>query len=346
MEREAVILKKENLRKWVDSLRKQYTVFAPVLGNKEYSFREVEDDTDFTLDYVRTMIPPKKFLHPQREELASYHRGNGMEWELPKFDKKQVILGVHPCDARGIKSDDVVFGGDLPDPYYWNRRKNTIIVTVACANPDENCFCLSWDECGPMLKDGFDLQMIDIGNSYYVEIGSLQGSLMVQGDLFVKANEDQEKLKEKQVNLARQKIRKHVPDGDTLPEFLEQHYENEVWEVEAEKCLSCGSCTMVCPTCFCYHVEDFNRWNVTDGKRMRMWDSCQLIDFSEVAMGENFRKDRAARLKWRIYHKLAYWPDQFGLYGCTGCGRCITYCPAKIDMTEVIATIRGEKVHA
>ena len=124
------------------------------------------------------------------------------------------------------------------------------------------------------------------------------------------------------------------------------HMDHKEWEEQAKLCTSCGTCTMVCPTCFCYHVEDFNRWNMKDGERVRMWDSCQLIDFAEVAMGENFRKDRTARLKWRIYHKLAYWKEQFGTDGCTGCGRCMSYCIAQIDMTKSIAEIRGEKVHA
>jgi ferredoxin len=242
---------------------------------------------------------------------------------------------------------DRVFGGDMPDPYYWQRRKNTVVVAVTCTVPDEKCFCLSWDDCGPTMEDkGYDLLLTDIGGSYLVEIGSLEGSLLVQHGFFAKASPDERKSKEDTVQKSRSKIGNLIPDGHRLPGFLESNYSSPVWDEEARKCLSCGTCTLVCPTCFCYHVEDFNFWNVNDGERTRMWDSCQLIDFAEVAMGENFRKDRGARLKWRIYHKLAHWMEQFGTLGCTGCGRCMSYCVAGIDMTRAIAAIREATVNA
>jgi len=347
MEREALILKKSALRDWVETLRRDYMVFAPVKGKMEYNFREVSPEVDFTLEYTRTIIPPKKFLHPQKEQLVAYRRDNGTEWKLPEIKQKSVVLGVHPCDARAMMVYDVVFGGDLPDPYYWNRRKNTIIVAVTCTVPDEDCFCLSWDKCGPTLNDkGYDLLLTDIGDSYLIELGSLEGSLLVQSELFTKAAPSDREKKVITVQATCNKIKKQLPDAQHIPEFLEKHYDDKAWDVETKKCVSCGTCTLVCPTCFCYHVEDFNRWNIKDGERVRIWDSCQLIDFAEVAMGENFRKDRGARLKWRIYHKLAHWPEQFGTLGCTGCGRCMHYCIADIDMTETIDVIRGGKVHA
>jgi ferredoxin len=347
MIREAVVLEKSKLREWVNALIKDYSVSAPVKGYKDVNFKELDETTEFTLDYVRTIIPPKKFLHPTREDLVAYQRNNGTEWKLPEITKKTVVLGIHPCDARALESYDKVFGGEYPDPYYWNRRKNTIFVVMSCQHPDENCFCLTFDENGPTMGDkGYDLLMTDIGDKYFIEIGSLEGSLLVQYPFFSKATDENRKKRHAVTEVARQKVRILQPDGKHLPEFLEQNYNNEEWNSEIEKCVSCGNCSMVCPTCFCYHVEDFNKWNTIDGNRTRMWDSCQLIDFSEVAMGENFRKDRGARMKWRIYHKLAYWPEQFGTYGCTGCGRCISYCIADIDMTRIIAAMRGEKVNA
>jgi sulfhydrogenase subunit beta (sulfur reductase) len=220
-------------------------------------------------------------------------------------------------------------------------------VGMTCLHPDEHCFCLTYDEEGPtLISSAYDLNMTDIGDKYFVEIGSLEGSMMVQYPFFEKATDDDRKERYRVAEFSRQKIRKLEPDGNHLPEFLKSNYDHDAWKPEVEKCMTCGNCTMVCPTCFCYHQEDYNKWNVKDGERVRMWDSCQLIDFSEVAMGENFRKDKAARMKWRIYHKLAYWPEQFNTFGCTGCGRCITYCIADIDMTRVIASIRGEEVHA
>jgi len=348
MEREAVILKKSKVNDWVNKMREDHTVYGPVKYKHDYHFKELEPGMDVTLEYTRTMIPPKKFLHPQKENLITYRRHDGMETKLPEFEKKQVILGAHPCDARAIEVYDVIFGGDLPDVYYWNRRNNTVIVAVTCTVPDENCFCMSLDECGPTLeKKGYDLLLTDIGDSYLVEIGSTEGSLLLQFEgLFEKAKEEHRHAKNKVVEVTKMKIQRKIPDVPGLHDFLESNYEHDAWAKETKKCLSCGTCTLVCPTCFCYHVEDFNRFNLEDGNRIRIWDSCQLIDFAEVAMGENFRKDREARLKWRIFHKLAYWHEQFGTLGCTGCGRCIEYCPADIDMTEILAEIRGDKVYA
>lgn len=346
MEKDAVVIKKSRMTDWVDALRRNYLVCGPVKYKFEVNFKEIEPGMEMALDYTRTVIPPKKYLHPIREAIGSYDRSNGQEWKLPEITKKTVVFGVHPCDARAMQTYDVIFGGDTPDPYYWNRRKNTIVIATGCMHPDEDCFCLSWNECGPTMDKGFDLLMTDIGDKYLVEIGSLEGSLLVQHDFFEKAAPEDREAKRVASETVKGKIRKHVPDGAHLPEFLEKNYDDKAWDVETAKCVSCGTCTIVCPTCFCYHVEDFNKWNLKDGERVRVWDSCQLIDFAEVAMGENFRKDRGARLKWRIYHKLAYWPEQFGTLGCVGCGRCMKYCIADIDMTEAISAIKGEKVNA
>ncbi len=344
MEREAVILEKSRLADWVEALKSGYMVCGPVKGNKEYNFQEINDAGELALEYTRTVIPPKKYIHPPREVLHSYDREEEETgWELPVIDKKTVVLGVHPCDARAIGVYDKVFGGDIPDPYYWNRRKNVIIVAITCTVPDDKCFCLSWNECGPTMdQDGYDLLMTDIGDSYFIQVGSLEGSLLVQHDFFSPADEDHLENKYMAVADSGEKVQKLISDAPHLPQFLEDNYNHDAWDVETSKCVSCGTCTLVCPTCFCYHVEDFNRWNTREGQRIRMWDSCQLIDFAEVAMGENFRQDRGARLKWRIYHKLAYWQEQFGTNGCTGCGRCMEYCIADIDMTRAIATIKGE----
>ena len=348
MVKEAVVLKKSKIQDWVDALRSDYIVCGPVEGKKSHKFVELDSDSEVSLEYTRTVIPPKKYLHPQKENLITYNRTNGLEAKLPEIDRKTVVLGVHPCDARAVMVYDVVFGGDMPDPYYWNRRKNTIIVAISCTLPDENCFCMSLDDCGPTLEDkGFDLLMTDIGDSYLIEVGSMEGSLLLQHQgIFEKATEKARADKNKTVEISKMKIQRKIPDVKNLPKFMEQHYDHPVWAKEAEKCVSCGSCTFVCPTCFCYHVEDITKFNLEDGNRVRMWDSCQLIDFAEVAMGENFRENREARLKWRIYHKLAYWQEQFNNLGCTGCGRCISYCIANIDMTQALAEIRGELVNA
>ncbi|MFP4496730.1 MAG: 4Fe-4S dicluster domain-containing protein [Vulcanimicrobiota bacterium] len=351
MQGKAVVLEKARLDDWVKQLKGNYTVCGPTFGMKEYHFKEIDEDHPLDMNYTRTVIPPKKYLHPQRETLAVYKRGEHVDWDLPEYDKKTVVLGVHPCDARAILTYDVVFGGDIPDPFYWRRRENTIIVATTCTSPDEHCFCLTWDKCGPTMdKEGYDLLMTDIGEKFLIEVGSLEGSMLVQSDLFYVATEEDLQKKEKLAEEIRKKVRRLSPDGNELPDFLKKHYEHPAWDIETQKCVSCGSCTLVCPTCFCYHVEDFNRWNLKDGNRVRIWDSCQLIDFAEVAMGENFRKDRGARLKWRIYHKLAYWPEQFNTFGCTGCGRCIEYCMADIDMTEAIDNIKesweGGKINA
>jgi heterodisulfide reductase subunit C len=147
--------------------------------------------------------------------------------------------------------------------------------------------------------------------------------------------------KQKVLENARRKFHKKL-NTQGLPELLEENFRHPIWEELMHECLACGSCTMVCPTCFCYNVVDKIDLNLKSGKRQREWDSCMLLEYAQVALGHNFRKDRDARVKQRIYHKLVYYEPQFGTLGCVGCGRCIKTCVKKIDITDVISRLRGE----
>jgi len=374
METDLLILPKKRLNEWVKTLMQEYKVYAPMKNIREHKFDLLEDCNDLTLHYTRTVIPPKSILHPPCETILKYSMDieKDMDEEIPSIDNPIVLLGVHPCDARGIYIYDVVFGGMYADPYYWNIRNNSYLVAVTCQDPDESCFCTSMSELGPTLQRGmcdlvatgggeenddimqlssfdeglFDLLLTDLGDKFLVEVGSFKGEDLVKYDFFETAEYEHMFAKEDIVGEVREKINNKLPSASNIPQILPQYFNDLLWKKESEKCVACGSCTLVCPTCFCYNVDDVTRFNLKEGERVRIWDSCQLLEYASVAEGENFRKDKTARLKNRIYHKLANWPQQFNTLGCIGCGRCIHYCIANIDMTEIISQFKGEKAYA
>ncbi len=190
------------------------------------------------------------------------------------------------------------------------EEKNTVLIAVHCGEPDENCFCSSMK-----LEKSYDLYFYDTGREYYIDMGSEKGASLV--------------------NHLPNKTMK-IPDIKSPRELKNKNiaaqHENHIWDKLSEECVSCGRCTMLCPNCLCFDVNDVSKLGCAKkGERGRRWDSCQLKDFTEVAGGYVFRADRAARFKHRVYHKLVYFKDKFGSYMCTGCGRCITHCPNKID---------------
>ncbi len=237
---------------------------------------------------------------------------------------------MHPYDIKAIELLDEVFIDTNPDPNYIARRQNTTIIGVDCLNPSPNSFAPSMGT--HLTKSGFDLLLTDIGTGYMVTVGSEKGAeLLAQyaqlreptGDEIAK----QQKLRDKA--LTKYKLSLDIPK-ERLPKLLQDSYDDPYWESRSETCLSCGSCVMVCPTCFCFDVKDEVSLNLVDGERSRQWDGCMLIDFAKVATGENFRHDKASRFRHRIFRKGKYILEKYGKVGCVGCGRCATTCLAEI----------------
>ena len=314
-------------------------VHAPVEQDGKFVFRRLTRWSEARLDYPRTVLPPKKYFLPPRETLFRYRENEGYVPSMDELNRRIILFGVHACDVYALNILDRVFSGEYDDPYYQTRRRNIAIIGIDCM-PDDHCFCRSMR--ADFADHGFDLFLYDIGDYYQAMVGTALGDDMVlaTGPLFepmTQADVDEYKLRS---SGKRRAFRMEVEIRD-LPEIFEMEYQNETWKELGEKCLSCGSCSMVCPTCYCYDVADHVVLGARDGTRSRSWDSCLFSTHALVAGGENFRKDRSARIKFRYYHKQRGFVAQYGRPSCVGCGRCISACPVNIDISEVINQLRG-----
>ena|SRR5271157_2647852 len=286
----------------------------------------------------------KKFLYPPVMRLWQARReGNGFEvipenQEAPKF----AFIGVRSCELHAIAIQDRVFiRAEFTDPTYQSRRDNVCIVAVNCGQAGGTCFCTSM-ETGPKATAGFDMaltEVLDANRHYFViEVGTELGAELLQAISHREATKDDIQLAEDIVaNTAKHMGRSMDTRG--IKDLLYRNMEHPRWEDVATRCLTCSNCTMVCPTCFCTTVEDVTDLAGEHAERWRKWDSCFTMDFSYI-YGGSIRSSTKSRYRQWMTHKLASWIDQFGTSGCVGCGRCITWCPVGIDITEEVRAIR------
>lgn len=332
-------LPKEKLDFFASVVQQFGEVHAPVEQDGQYAFKRLGRWSEACLDYHRTILPPKKYFLPQREVLFRYRPEAGYQPETEGLDQRLVLFGVHACDVYALNILDQVFAGAFPDPYYQARRKNIAIIGVEC-HPDERCFCRSMR--ADFVDRGFDLFLYDIGDYYLAMVGTARGDDMAlaTGPLFEPVTgEDINEYKRRSAR-RREEFSLDVEIRD-LPEIFELEYHAGIWDDLAQRCLSCGSCSMVCPTCYCYDVADDVALGSAAGRRARTWDSCLFATHALVAGGHNFRASPSSRIKFRYYHKQRGFVAEYGRPSCVGCGRCIAACPVRIDITEVIRQLRG-----
>ncbi|KAA3616201.1 MAG: sulfite reductase subunit A [Calditrichaeota bacterium] len=259
---------------------------------------------------------------------------------------KQAFLGVRSCDAAAIEKQDKIFlQGDYIDTAYKSRRDQTLIITVNCSKAGGNCFCTSM-ETGPYAKSGYDLSLTEIKKNgryfFYLEIGSDEGASVLAGmPALEEASVDDDSFVRDKMREVSKMMKKNVDTTDIKSLFYD-NYDNSIWTKIAERCMNCANCTMVCPTCFCTNVEDVTDLTGAEAERWRRWDSCFTMDFSYIH-GGSVRPSAANRYRHWITHKFAAWHDQFDESGCVGCGRCITWCPVGIDITQEIQNLRKSK---
>ncbi|RLC67343.1 MAG: Ni/Fe hydrogenase subunit beta [Chloroflexi bacterium] len=336
-----MILDKGALAPLVNALMADYRVVGPQAKGSKFVFGPITDPAQLRLDYNTTILPPKKVLQPQQERLATF--GLQEPQVEPVIEAEPtVLLGVHTCDLHAIRLLDTVFSQDHPDAHYLERRRQTVIVGLECLEPcDENSFC---KDMGTLTaEEGYDLHLTDLGPAYAVEVATEAGEeLLARYGTANEAGEaDIRRLNEVlSAKWPRFSYRLEFEAAE-LPSLLATAYEHPYWEELGERCLSCGSCTNVCPTCYCFNVLDEVNMVLTEGDRLRRWDSCQLDEFARVAGGENFRETRSARQRHRFMRKGRYIYERFGESGCVGCGRCIRTCVAKISIVEGFNAIHG-----
>ena len=292
----------------------------------------------------------KKYLHPAEIKLWSAEKQKQTFRILnnePAILRPLAFFGVRACDLAAIAVQDRVLMRDkYRDPIYGSRREAVFIIAVQCTRANETCFCASMGT-GPRAHGGFDLALTELpsgsdGERFLIHAGSRRGAGLIADLETTAASESDIREAESAIDrAARQQVRSI--DMARIRDALAANFEHSRWDEVAQRCLSCGNCTMVCPTCFCTNIEDTSDISGNHAERWRRWDSCFSLNFSYIH-GGSVRSSAKSRYRQWISHKLAWWVDQFGTSGCVGCGRCITWCPAGIDITqEARALCQGEK---
>lgn len=332
------ILEKDNLTQFSNALNHSGIIYAPVkISDNAHGFKEVDSLDQAELNYTRTMIPPKKFFISPKETIFTFNKEMDEYYETPAISEPIVLFGVHACDLNALNLLSKVYLETFTDKYYSERRSNTIIIGISC-KPDEFCFCKSTGT--DYAKDGFELFFHDIGEKYFVRVGTLQGYKLLE-----KYNEFFSEITETDIELYKnaeiERLGSFTKNLETsgLQDLLDISYESPIWQEYGDICLSCGSCNLVCPRCRCYDVQDYVDLNMQTGERVRTWYSCMLKEHGLVAGGHNFRVSSKERLRNRINCKGSL---KEGMTNCVGCGRCTVYCPAGIDYVEILKKVRGE----
>ncbi|MGA9533796.1 MAG: 4Fe-4S dicluster domain-containing protein [Anaerolineales bacterium] len=308
------------------------------------SFRLRPGADDRVFDAIPGADSWRKFLFPARNPLFRVERNDGANALIPfPVEEPQLaFIGVRACELAAIAITDKVFQHPgATDPIYQARRRDLFVMAIDCHAPAATCFCDSMGT-GPRAEAGFDLALSELDESYLVRVGSQVGASVI-ADLRLQPADEAERTEAKTaVERARSAMTRRIPT-EGLPERLLTNLNHPRWEQVAGRCLNCTNCTLVCPTCFCWDVADDELWTADASQRVRTWDSCFNPDHSYHAGGGATRPTVRSRYRQWLTHKFASWVGQFGVSGCVGCGRCITWCPAKIDVTEEItAIVSGE----
>lgn len=310
----------------------------------KYHYAPLKSADALRLDFDVTITPPKGFFTPAEETLLKFTKGPEVKVG-PVFDiNKRIIIGVHPYDMIAINQMDEVFRDKHEDAHYFKRRKNTII---AGADPQKATSWSFW--ClmdAAKVESGFDLWLTKLDDSlYFLEIATESGRELVEK--FAKASNATEEQIGKRA-LVRSNMhnlcsgeRKLAARAGEIPLLVKDKWDHPVWEEKAKKCYSCGSCNLVCPTCYCFDVQDDLEISLGEGERTRRWDGCQLEDFAKVGHGENFRGKRTDRFKHRFYRKTLYLYEKYNHLACVGCGRCGGVClPNIADPVDIINRLK------
>ena len=354
---------KDGLERLVSLLRSQgFRVVAPRHDGVAVVYDEIETTADLatgwtdsaeggTVRYSQTAGSAnfatsmgvqgwKRHLYPPRQLLFSAEKaGSGFRVHEPKRkEAPMAFLGVRACEMKAILIQDSVFGqSGFSEPGYLMRRRAALIIAVECSRAVSTCFCESANG-GPVVEAGFDLKLNELADDLYLAQAGSEEGLVLLAHLSLRdptPAELGEAAGQPEVAKAAQ-TRRLEPEAK---ELLARNLESPRWREVAERCLTCGNCTMVCPTCFCTTVEDVTDLSGSHAERWRSWDSCFTIDYAHIA-GGSLRQEASARYRQWITHKLSTWHDQFGSSGCVGCGRCIAWCPVGIDITEEVAAIK------
>lgn len=335
-------ISKTNLKKLLNRLLKDTCLVAPLKISGEIIFQEVESVDDIIFDYQNCLNAPKDYALLNDEVLFRYDLKRQKVKKNNLTFPEIIIFGSRACDTKAMGLLDKFFLRDLKDPLYFKKRDNLFIITVVCNKLDQNCFCTSTNS-GPYLEEEFDLQLIDIGDGYFLEAYSTKGKSFVKrfSDLIGKINLEQRKRKEEAIKKSVSSKNKEF-NLDKLYNNLDKvNTKEELWQELGQRCQSCGGCLLICPSCSCFYVVD-KKINNREGQRVRSLDTCYYKGSTRMAGGYNPIASKEMMMRRKFYHKLWQQINEFGQSGCTGCGRCNDICPGNINWLETIKKIEGQ----
>jgi ferredoxin len=338
------IMPKEALSTWVDRLlNREFKVVGPVEKHGRFVYDDIRRSEQLVVEYPITVLPPKKYLLPPRETLFSFNTRT-MEMKTDIQVEPTVIMGLHACDMHAITLLDDINDTGYADQHYQARREQIFLVSFECLSPcSPDSFCKSMDTVS--VPDSYDLHFLDIGDNYLIQVGSEKGEDLLSGCVNVwQATEDDIQQKN-DVLAGKWETFDYRLDFDVseLPGLLGESMGSDVWNELGERCLACGMCTQVCPTCYCFDVTDEVDLTLEEGERVRTWDSCQIDKFAVVAGGHDFRSERAGRQRHRFMRKGKWQYEAYGIMGCVGCGRCATSCLVHITPIDTYNALYAEQ---
>ncbi len=320
-----------------------YEVIGVKAKGHRFIFDILETVDELRLDYDVTILPPKKYFLPQYETLLRFDLKKPFAYNPSKpLEKPRILIGVHPYDIIALQQADRVYLDSLEDEFYRSRRDETLIIGVDIQRVSEHSFAAS---LGTHIVDsGFDLLLTNLGEHYAITIGSDRGRKLLEeyGSSKPATKRDIEKIKEVREEIT-SRFQKKVDTRD-WSKLLNANYDHSIWDEKSSKCLECGSCVMVCPTCFCYDVKDEVTLTLDSGERIRTWDACLFREFTMIGGGKVFREDKSDRFRHRFYRKGSYLVARYGFIACVGCGRCSIAClPGIADPCKLINELSKSK---
>ena len=324
----------------IERLMGRYRVYAPVKNGSSHDFAPLEDPSEADLGFRNSRLSPKGIFHPQAERmfdctLARDDPQAGILKEAQKSFPPQVVLGIRPCDAKAFRLDDANFDTDsIKDPWWVRRREVTTLIGLACDSPCSTCFCTSMGG-GPYDTEGLDVLLLDAGDGYAAQVLTERGKNTLEvtsGWSSVPSAVSALTLEKK--TAAEQRIG-HAFDPASLAQMeMIELFKSPIWEDVQFACINCGACTFLCPTCWCFDIQD--EVCADKGERLRLWDSCMFPLFTLHGSGHNPRSLKTQRVRQRFMHKLKYYLDKYHSGpACVGCGRCVQACPVNIDIRQV-----------
>lgn len=336
-----MIITKQKLNTLIAAAAKDAKFYAPIEGSNGIEYVETTGQQPIVFDYVNVKLSLKGIFFPQREVLCTFCGGSLKDVPVP--EDKLIVFGGRPCDARSLLYLDRIFedqSTQFVDPYYVTRRKNALMITLACNEPAATCFCTTVGG-NPTESEGSDILVFELGNELMFEDFTEKGREFIEKyeEFFHYTTDAHIAVKEEKAKQAIEALNNRSANFN-LPEKekLDTIFEEAIWETVTNNCLGCGACTYLCPTCHCFDITDETNGG-GDGIRLRTWDSCQYPLFTLHASGHNPRVNKKQRMRQRIMHKFSYTVEKSDAIFCVGCGRCVLHCPVNLDIRNMLQVL-------